>query len=112
MLDAPGIAGVPLRLEQLAQPVLRVGQRDPRDDRLEEAEHDELARLVGRDAAALEVEQLGLVDRADRAGVRRAAAVGLVDLEADGMATERAAFERFIPNSPRKLSVPTARLAR
>ena len=24
------------------------------------------------------------------------------------MATERVAFERFIPNSPRKLSVPTA----
>ena len=53
----------------------------PRDDRLEEAEDDELARLVGRDAAALEVEQLGLVDRADRARVGRAAAVRLVDLE-------------------------------
>jgi hypothetical protein len=24
------------------------------------------------------------------------------------MATDRAAFDRFIPNSPRKLSVPTA----
>ena len=44
-------------------------------------EHDELARLVGRDAARLEVEQLRLVDRADRARMRRAAAVRLVDLE-------------------------------
>ena len=27
------------------------------------------------------------------------------------MATDRVAFERFIPNSPRKLSVPTADLS-
>ena len=62
---APGRdPGIPLRLEQLAQAVLGVGERDAGDDRLEEAEDDELARLVGRDAAALEVEELGLVDRA------------------------------------------------
>src|SRR5207247_227345 len=29
-------------------------------------------------------------------------------ISSDGMATARAFFERFIPNSPRKLSVPTA----
>ena len=74
--------GVPLVLEQGPQAVLGIGQRHARDDRLEEAEDDELARLVGRDPAALEVEQLGLVDRPDRAGMRRAAAIGLVDLEA------------------------------
>ena len=68
-------------LEQVAQAILGVGHGHARDDRLEEAEDDELARLVGRDPAALEVEQLALVDRADRAGMGRAAAVGLVDLE-------------------------------
>ena len=29
-------------------------------------------------------------------------------ISSDGMATARACYERFIPNSPRKLSVPTA----
>ena len=76
-----GRARVPLRLEQLAQPVAGGLERDPRDDRLEEAEDDELAGLVGRDAAALEIEELGLVDRPDRRRVRRPAAVRLVDLE-------------------------------
>src|SRR3954447_14510988 len=75
-------ARFPLRLERLAQAVLRVLERHPCHDGLEKAEHDELARLVGRDAAALEVEQLVLVDRTDGRAVHRAAAVGLVDLEA------------------------------
>src|SRR5207245_1553670 len=48
---------------------------------LEEAEHDELASLIGRDAAALEVEELGLIDRSDRARMGGPAAVRLVDLE-------------------------------
>ena len=61
--------------------VLGLAQRDPRHDRLKEAEHDELACLVGRDAAALEVEELRLVDRADRAGVCCPSAIRLVDLE-------------------------------
>ena len=76
-----GRARVPLRVEQLAQPVAGGLERHARDDRLEEAEDDELARLVGRDPAALEVEELGLVDRADRRRVGGAPAVGLVDLE-------------------------------
>ena len=29
-------------------------------------------------------------------------------ISSDGIATERASRDRFIPNSPRKLSVPTA----
>ena len=53
-------------LEQPAQPILGLRERDAGHDRLEEPEHDELARLLGRDAAALEVEELGLVDRARR----------------------------------------------
>src|SRR4051794_28153964 len=71
-------AGRPARLEQLAQAILGRRQRDARDDRFEKPEHDELARLVGRDAARLEVEQLRLVDRADGARVHGPAAVGLV----------------------------------
>jgi hypothetical protein len=71
----------PLGLEQLAQPLLRAGQRNARDDRLEEAEHDELARQVARQAAAHQVEDLRLIDRADRAGVGCSPDVGLVDLE-------------------------------
>src|SRR5438309_6878641 len=72
---------VPFRLEQLPQFVLRLGERHARHDRLEEAEDDELPSFVGRDAAALEIEELRLVDRPDGAGVGRAAAVRLVDLE-------------------------------
>ena len=105
--DPAGGAGRPLRLEEVAQVVLGLAQRDPRHDRLEEAEHDELARLVRRDAAALEIEELRLVDRTDRAGVRGPSTIRLVDLER-GIATDRASRDRFIPNSPRKLSVPTA----
>src|SRR6185369_4907232 len=75
-------AGEPLRLEQLAQPIALGLDRDARDDGLEEAEHDELAGLVGRNAAALEIEQLALVDRPDGARVHRPTAVRLVDLEA------------------------------
>src|SRR3954454_15035182 len=47
--------GIPLRLEQLAQRVLGRRERDARHDGFEEAEDDELARLLGRDPAALEV---------------------------------------------------------
>ena len=85
-----GCAAAPARRRPTSPRAARAGaparrlERHPRDDRLEEAEDDELARLVGRDAAALEVEELALVDRADRARVGRAAAVGLVDLEATG----------------------------
>ena len=104
--DAVG-AGGPAGLEELAKAVLRRRQRDARDDRLEEPEDDELAGLVGRDAAALEVEQLRLVDRADGARVGRARQSGW-SISSDGIATDRAAFDRFIPNSPRKLSVPWA----
>ena len=57
-------------------------QRHSGHDRLQVPEHDELARLVGIDASALQVEELGLVDRADGAGMSDAPAVGLVDLEA------------------------------
>src|SRR4029079_6371907 len=59
-------AGRPLRLEQLAPPIARRTERNARDDGFEETQDDELARLVGRDAAALEVEELRLVDRSDR----------------------------------------------
>src|SRR4029079_14250549 len=71
----------PLVLEEVAQVVPGAVEGDPGDDGLEEAEHDELASLVGRDAAALEVEQLGRVDWPDRRGMRGTTAVGLVDLE-------------------------------
>src|SRR5262245_21825549 len=74
-------AGRPLVLEELAQVVPGAVERHPCDHRLQEAEDDELAGLVRRDAAALEVEQLGRVDRADRRRVRSPATVGLVDLE-------------------------------
>ena len=47
---------------------------------VEEAEHDEPLGDLGRDAAALEVEALLLVDRPDRAGVAALHVVGL-DLE-------------------------------
>src|SRR6185369_16452803 len=69
-------AGVPLRLEELAELLACRLQRDARHDRLEEAEDDELARILGRDPAAFEIEQLGLVDRADGRRVRRSPAVG------------------------------------
>src|SRR5437899_11365173 len=72
---------VPFRLEQLPELVLCLGERHARHDWLEEAEHDELASLIGRDAAALEVEGLGLIDRSDRARMGGPAAVRLVDLE-------------------------------
>ena len=72
----------PLRFEQRTQAILRLRQRDARDDRLEEAEDDELARHVARHAAAHQVEDLGLVDRPDRARVGCTSDVGLVDLEA------------------------------
>src|SRR5256885_9858016 len=67
-------AGVPFRLEELAQRVLGGHERHPGDDRLEEAEDDELAGLLGGDAAAFQVEELGLVDRTDRRRVGRATA--------------------------------------
>src|SRR3954469_19805522 len=75
-------AGLPRLFEEVAQtiPCLRDGYA--RDDRLEEAHDDELARLVGRDPATLEIEQLALVDGTDRAGVGSASAVRLVDLQA------------------------------
>src|SRR6478752_5308230 len=72
----------PLRLEGLAQAIPRILERDAGDDRLQEPEDDELARLVGRDPAALEVEQLRFVDRANGRAVHGAPAVRLVDLEA------------------------------
>src|SRR5829696_5507477 len=72
----------PLFFQRLAQPVPGVLERHARHDGLEEPEHDELARLVRWDAPALEVEQLRLVDGADRRRVHRAPAVGLVDLQA------------------------------
>src|SRR5215203_6193757 len=52
----------PLGLERVAQAVARILERHAGDDGLEEPEDDELARLVGRDAPALQVEQLVLVD--------------------------------------------------
>ena len=61
--------------------LLRRLERHPGHDRLQEAEDDELAGLVGRDAARLEVEELSRVDGPDRRRVHRPAAVGLVDLE-------------------------------
>src|SRR5215216_6769510 len=72
--------GVPLLLEQVSQAVALGLEGDAGDDWLEETEDDELASLIGRDAPALEVEELRLVDRADGAGVSRPTAVGLVDL--------------------------------
>src|SRR5690242_8418224 len=50
------------------------------EDVVEEAEDDEALRLGRRDAAALQVVELVLVDRADGAGVRALDVVGL-DLE-------------------------------
>src|SRR3954462_13109601 len=74
-------AAGPLVLEEVADAVLDVGQRDPRHDGLQEAQDDELAGLVVGDAAVLEVEHLALVDRPDRRRVGGAAAIGLIDLE-------------------------------
>ena len=72
----------------MPQSILRLGEGHASDDRLEEAQDDELARLVGRDAAALQVEQLCLVDRTDRRGMHCPPAIRLVDLEAgDGHGT-------------------------
>ena len=59
-------AGGPFLVEQLAEAVAGAVERHLRDDRLEDPQDDELARLVGVDAAALELEELGRVDRADR----------------------------------------------
>src|SRR6185369_11280541 len=70
--------GVPLRLEQRAQRVLGGHERHTGDDRLEEAEDDELAGLLGRDPAALEIEELSLVDRSHGRRVGRPPAIGLV----------------------------------
>src|SRR5690242_12319194 len=56
-----GGARVPLRFEQLAERLPGRLERHAGDDRLEEAEDDELAGLLGIDPAALEVEQLALV---------------------------------------------------
>ena len=98
----------PLRLEQLAQAILGICQRHARHDRLEEAEDDELAGVVGGDAAALEVEELGLVDRTDRAGVRRRGGSRAGRSRGSGSRPRAPCCERFIPNSPRKLSVPMA----
>ena len=98
----------PLLLEQAAQSLLSLGQRDARHDRLEEAHDDELARDLARQTAAHQVEDLGLVDRTDRARVAGATDVGLVDLEArDGHASAPASVISMA-NSPRKLSVPLA----
>src|SRR3954452_5099548 len=75
---APGHdPGIPLGFEHLAQADLGVRERDAGNDWLEEPEDDELPRFVGRDAAALQVEQLALVDRPDGARVGGAAAIGL-----------------------------------
>src|SRR4029078_10703952 len=52
-------AGGPLVLEQLPKGRARGGEGNAGHDGLQEAEDDELACLVGRDAPALEVEQLG-----------------------------------------------------
>src|SRR5688572_23094356 len=76
-----GCGGRPLVLEQLPQSLLRPRQRDPRDHRLEEPHDDELASEVARQSAALQVEDLRLVDRPDRARVARSPDVGLVDLQ-------------------------------
>src|SRR5487761_2201683 len=78
VLDAPLR---PFRLQERPEPLALRLERDAGDDRLQEAERDELARLVRGDPAALEVEQLGRVDRPDAAGVRRPLAVRLVDLQ-------------------------------
>src|SRR4051794_16675823 len=72
---------VPLVGEELSEPLARGLERNPRNHGLEESEHDHLAGLVRADPAALEVEELALVDRADGRGVRRPAAVRLVDLQ-------------------------------
>ena len=92
----------------VAQAILRVGQRDARDDRLEEAEDDELARLVGRDARGSRGRRAGSRRSGRRSWQCAARRQSGWSISRRGIATERAAFERFIPNSPRKLSVPTA----
>ena len=71
--------GIPFLLETLAQAIASLRQRHARDHRLQEAEHDELAGLIRRDPAAFEVEELGLVDRADGARMGSAAAIGIGD---------------------------------
>src|SRR3990172_4961483 len=62
----PGVpvrARRPLLLEELTEPLLGCLERDPRDDRLEEAEDDELAGLVRRVSSGPEVEELSRIDR-------------------------------------------------
>ena len=56
----------------------------------------------------IEVEDLRLVDRPDRARVAGAPDVGLVDLEAGDGRPSAPSWSSSIANSPRKLSVPRA----
>src|SRR3954469_5889743 len=60
---------------------LEVGDADALDDVGEEAAHDQAARLVLRDAARLQVEQLQVVEAAGGARVTGAGDVAGLDLE-------------------------------
>src|SRR4051812_28197386 len=84
----------PLLLEELAQSILGVREGHPRDNRLQEAQHDELARGLAVDAAAHQVEDLRFVDRTGRARVGRPADVRLIDLEAWDRDRARLAVEQ------------------
>src|SRR5881397_2771517 len=75
-------AGRPLRLEELAQAILSVAERNARDHRLQKTKDDVLAGIVRRQSG-WSISRLGI-------------------------ATARALRDRFMPNSPRKLSVPIA----
>src|SRR4051794_21634500 len=66
---------IPLRGQQLAKSLPGGLEGNARDDRLEETEDDHLAGLVRPDPPALEIEELGLVDRPDGRRVGRPAAV-------------------------------------
>src|SRR4051812_9082508 len=73
----PGPPGLELPGHSGPQRLLLAGERQAGDDILEEPEHDEALRHVGREAAALQVVELVLVDRPDGRGVGAPDVVGL-----------------------------------
>ena len=72
---------VKLYRKHLAQALSLCLERECGNDGLQEAHHDRAARFGICKAARAKVEDLGWIDRADGAAVRRALAVWLVDPE-------------------------------
>src|SRR6188474_2025186 len=75
-----GVVTLDLLDHRLSQRTDELTYRQPVEHVVEEPQHDQSLRLFGRDATRLEVVQLVVVDRADRARVRALDVVRL-DLE-------------------------------